>query len=62
MKPVTLAPDPSSLPPVAGASMTHKLLSAADSPEEQVITGQVPLTVIKHQHPEVTGGAPQLVT
>lgn len=48
--------------PAAGAGTTYKLLSAADSPEEQVITGQVPLTVIKHQHPEVTGGAPQLVT
>lgn len=33
-----------------------------DSPEEQVITGRVPLTVIKQQHPEVTGRAPQLVT
>lgn len=34
---------------------------SADSPEEQVIT-RVPLKVIKHQHPEVTGRAPQLVT
>lgn len=37
-------------------------VSSADSPEEQVITGQVPLTVIEHQHLEVTGCAPQLVT
>lgn len=36
-------------------------VSSADSPEEQVIT-RVPLKVIKHQHPEVTGRAPQLVT
>lgn len=43
---------------------TFSVFSAvsADSPEEQVITGQVPLTVVKHQHPEVTGRAPQLVT
>lgn len=35
---------------------------SAGPPEEQVITGRVPLAVIEGQHPEVTGRTPQLVT
>lgn len=40
----------------------HVFVLSADSPEEQVIAGQVPLTVVEHQHPEVTGRTSQLVT
>lgn len=35
---------------------------SADTPEEEVITRDIPAAVIERQHPEVTGGAPQLVT
>ena len=33
-----------------------------DSPEEEVVTRGVPLMVIEHGYPEITGGTPQLVT